>query len=206
MPEKELTSVQRNVLLTLMISADPLAYKTVKNSLTAAQRNDLRDRGLIEVNGSPMELELTQKGHDRAVAALSMEQPERSGTNGLVLVTTLGFVRRLLEQTGTEPRDLFRLRLPTAPVTMADTDLDERIRKAYASLVTRPGDYVMLEDLRESLPEVSRRDLDAALVDLNRARDVSLVPESNQKVLTEEQRVAAVSIGNQAKHLIAISA
>jgi len=35
---------------------------------------------------------------------------------------------------------------------------------------------------------------------------VQIVPESNQKVLTKEDRAAAVRIGNQAKHLIRIGA
>ena len=41
MPEKALTSVQRYVLITLMISREPLAYKAVSNSLKAPKRNEL---------------------------------------------------------------------------------------------------------------------------------------------------------------------
>ena len=40
---------------------------------------------------------------------------------------------------------------------------------------------------------------------LNRERGVNLVPESNQKVLKPQERAAAVTIGNQDKHLVAIS-
>ncbi|HEX5203984.1 hypothetical protein ACFQS1_20575 [Paractinoplanes rhizophilus] len=205
MPEKELTSVQRYVLLTLMIGAAPLANKVVGNSLKAAKRNELVKWGYIETSGRPMILELTQKGHDRAVSELDRDQPPGSGTVGLALYTTLGFLRNLISQTGTSPQDLFRLRLAVpGPAGGTDGDLEERIRKAYSSLAPRPGDWIMLADLRQALPDVGRGDLDVALVELNRSRDVSLVPESNQKVLTEGQRAAAVSIGNQLKHLIAI--
>jgi hypothetical protein len=205
MPDPELTSVQRYVLLTMMISAEPLAFKVVGNSLKAAKRDQLKAWGYIEVSGSPMLLELTQAGHDRAVCELGGEPPARSGTIGLALYTALTFVRDLIDRTGTEPQDLFRFRL-SAPKVIAEqeTDLEERIRKAYSSLTARPGDHLMLADLREALPDVSTATLDAALVRLNRSRDVALVPESNQKMLTAVQRAAAVTIGNQFKHLIAI--
>jgi len=39
---------------------------------------------------------------------------------------------------------------------------------------------------------------------LSYARDVKIVPESNQKTLKQADRDAAVSIGNQDRHLIAI--
>jgi hypothetical protein len=206
MPEPELTSVQRFVLLTLMINAAPLPYKAVKNSLTAAKRTELKDWKYIEVSDTPMTLDLTQLGHDRAVSELAGEQPPRSGPAGLALVAALGFVKNLIEQTGITPQDLFRFRTAalrgiTPP---RDSDLEDRIRAAYSALTGQPGDYLMLEDLRQALPDVSRGDLDAALVELNRHREVSLIPESNQKVLTHTQRAAAVSLGNQFKHLIAI--
>jgi hypothetical protein len=204
MPDKDLTSVQRYVLLTMMINAAPLWNKDVSNSLKADKRNDLVKRGYIVAGGRPMILELTQKGHDRAVAELDGEPPAGSGTIGMALYAALSFVRNLIKRTGTTPQDLFRFRLGAATAPAPDADLQERIRKAYSSLSPRPGDYIMLEELREALADVSRRDLDDALIEINRSRDVSLVPESNQKVLTDGQRAAAVSIGNQFKHLIAI--
>ncbi|WP_158603528.1 hypothetical protein [Micromonospora radicis] len=80
-----------------------------------------------------------------------------------------------------------------------------RVRQAYHELAAGPGAYVMLADLRTALADLSRAQVDTALVQLNRERNVHLVPESNQKVLKPQERAAAVSIGNQDKHLIAIS-
>ncbi|NMO56456.1 hypothetical protein HH310_35420 [Actinoplanes sp. TBRC 11911] len=208
MPDKELTSVQRYVLLTLMIKAAPLENPMVSNSLKADKRVQLEQWGYIEVNREkrPFLLELTQKGHDRAIAELEGERPERSGTIGLALYSALEFLRNLMSRTGTNAEDLFRFRLsgPVQAIAEPDAEIEERIRKAYSAVSARPGDYVMLDELRNALPDVGRKDLDAALIKLNLARDVSLVPESNQKVLTDGQRTAAVSIGNQFKHLIAI--
>jgi hypothetical protein len=211
MPKDDLTSVQRFVLLTLMIKTEPMPNPTF-GSLKTDQRKDLEKRGLIEIVGQrPMRLELTQRGQDRALEELGAEQPDRTGSAGLALYTALEFLGRLIDHTGADPRDLFRLRLagPVLPAQPGSADaaaLDERIRAVYRSLVAKPGDFVMLDEVRDALPEVSRAELDAALVTMNQSADVHLIPESNQKVLTPRQRQAAVSIGNQHRHLLGIGA
>jgi hypothetical protein len=222
MTVKDLTAVQRYVLLTLMINAEPMPFKIFSNSLTAGKREELVGGGLLEAEKTPkgIFLELTQKGHDRAFDEIGGDGPPRSGTTGVLASASLRFIRELVDRTGTRPNDLFRFRL-TGPLSAGpgednrsgdveeDTgpvDLDERIRKAYAEVVQQPGDYIMLAQLREMLPDVRRGDLDAALTQLNQLPDVHVVPESNQKVLTEAERAGAVSIGNQLKHLLAIKA
>ena len=72
-------------------------------------------------------------------------------------------------------------------------------------MTPKPGAYVMLADLRAALSGTHGvDDVNAALRRLDKAPDVHLVPESNQKVLTPVQRAAAVRIGNQDMHLLAI--
>ena len=51
-----------------------------------------------------------------------------------------------------------------------------------------------------------RADVDAALVALHRTPGVSVIPQEDQKVLTAEDRAAAVVIGDRPKHLIAMEA
>jgi len=205
MPDKELTSVQRYVLLTLMIKATPLPA-TMFRSLSRTDRLKLVERTLIVTTEKPITLDLTQYGQDLAVEELSADPPARSGTAGTALYASLDFLRRLLEHTGTDPKDLFRLRVNarTAAVAVGAADLEDRIRKAYQELAPLAGDFVMLAKLRAELKDVPDQQIDAALIQLNRSSDVSLVPESNQKVLTADERAAAVSIGNQDKHLLAI--
>lgn len=211
MPENDLTTVQRFVLLTLMGRASSLPNTVVSNSLKADKRNDLVKRELIEVAGKPMRLELTQKGHDRALRELTELQPERTGAAGFALYTYLDFVHRLIEATGIEPRALFQLRdlgrlaPAVAAAQVADAeDVEDRVRKVYAELVTRAGGHVMLADVRDALPGVPRSELDATLARMNRSADVHITPESNQKALTDRERAGAVLIGNQERHLIAI--
>ncbi len=82
--------------------------------------------------------------------------------------------------------------------------LDERIRSAYAELATEAGAWVSLSRLRSLVADVSKADLDKALEHLLDAPDVNLEPEPNQKTLKAEDRKAAVRIGGEDRHLLAI--
>jgi hypothetical protein len=46
--------------------------------------------------------------------------------------------------------------------------------------------------------------VDAALRQLNRSHQASIIPEQNQRVLTQADEDAAVRIGGENKHLISI--
>ncbi|ASW56193.1 hypothetical protein [Plantactinospora sp. KBS50] len=238
MPEKELTLVDRCILITLMIKATPLPQTYFTNvagiGLKAEHRRRLESGELIEVTKDPrITLALTDAGWERAAAELRAEPPKGAGTPGGTLYVLLEFVGRLIDHTGLSVDDLFRLQIrgaglapapdaqpgaaaqpgagsqpspPAEPPAGGQVDPATLVRQAYRGLATAPGDYIMLADLRSALDRLSRAEVDAALVRLNRDRDVHLVPESNQKVLRPEERAAAVRIGNQDKHLIAISA
>jgi hypothetical protein len=224
MPEKELTLVDRCILITLMIKATPLPQTYFTNiagiSIKADHRRRLQSFELIEVTEKPITLSLTNEGWRRAAEELGAEAPKGAGSPGGTLYVVLDFLRRLIDHSGAAPDDLFRLQISggdAIPATAAapsmvasiavshDADVATLVRRAYKELAAKPGDYVMLFDLRSALDGLSRAEVDAVLIQLNRDRDVHLVPESNQKVLRPEERAAAVSIGNQDKHLIAIS-
>lgn len=65
-----------------------------------------------------------------------------------------------------------------------------------------PGKWTSLTELRTHLANWTRQDVDTTLRLMERFEDVNLVPESNQKTLTPQDRAAAVNIGDQDKHLI----
>jgi len=98
--------------------------------------------------------------------------------------------------------------LAEAPTTMTSTapDVEQRIRAAYRELATKPDAWVSLTRLRPLLGEVPRATVDETLVRMNRMKDVNIVPEANQKMLSKEDRDAAVTIGEQEKHLLWIEA
>ncbi|GIF20893.1 hypothetical protein Ate02nite_36230 [Paractinoplanes tereljensis] len=202
-----LTVAQRATLLALMIKAGPvpLAFltNTVKISLDKPKREDLVGQKLITVTGKPMVLELTDKGWATAIQEFEAELPPRAGALGGTLYLLLGFLNEYLENNQLSAGQFFASIAPKYPIPA--TDLEDQIRKAYDELVAVPGAYLMLEDLRGALPGADRASVDAALLRLDRAKAIILIPESNQKVLTAGQSAAAVRIGNQAMHLIAVT-
>jgi hypothetical protein len=200
MSAEDLTSVQRSVLLTLMIKAGPVSNTYLRNdakiNLDKKYRDELVIDRLITVSDRPLVLELTEKGWGRAIKELGAEPPARAGSLGNTLYLLLGVLRDYFQR-----NDIAAAQFFTAP---PPADLETRIRSAYADLAKKPGDFVMLDAVRSELAGAARAEVDAILVELNQAPDVQLIPESNQKVLTAAERAAAVTIGNQDKHLIAI--
>lgn len=208
MPEKELTVAQRATLLALMIKASALPRTfladQIKISLDRTKRDDLVSRNMITVADKPIVLDLTEKGWARAIQELEAEAPPRGGALGGTLYLLLGFIREYLDRNEISAAEFFTA---AAPSRAAVQDVETQIRKTYEGLADGPGAYVMLEDLRGALTgAVDADDVDAALRRLDKAPDVHLIPESNQKVLTPGQRAAAIRIGNQDMHLLAIRA
>jgi hypothetical protein len=208
MSPKDLTLVQRSVLLALMIKAAPLTNAFLRNvakiNLDKKYRDQLVIDRLITVTDRPLVLELTEKGWGEAIKELGAETPARAGALGGAFYLLLDFLRDHFEQNEIAPSQFFTARVAAPPAADPVADLETRVRAAYAALAQKPGDLVMLDALRGELADASRAEVDAILVELNRTPDVQLIPESNQKVLTAAERAAAITIGNQDKHLIAI--
>ena len=196
-----LTAAQRATLLVLMIKAAPVPNTFLTNvakvSLKPDYRKALVDEKLINVTVSPIVMELTEKGWAYAIEELGAEAPPRAGALGGTLYVLLDYLRGYLDLNNLAAAQFFVARAEAV-------DLETRIRKTYAQIARSPGDYIMLASLRDGLADAARAEVDAALVALERAPEVNLIPESNQKVLTAAERAAAVRIGNQDKHLIAI--
>ncbi|WP_424531363.1 hypothetical protein ACOZ38_15480 [Sphaerisporangium viridialbum] len=92
------------------------------------------------------------------------------------------------------------------PAPSADSAVEARIRAAYAELAEKPGTWIGLTEIRELISDLPRAAVDQTLRLMNRMPDVTLIPESNQKTLSQEDREAAVTIGDQAKHALWIGA
>ncbi|SCF49509.1 hypothetical protein GA0070216_13517 [Micromonospora matsumotoense] len=86
----------------------------------------------------------------------------------------------------------------------APTDLTGRVRAAYGKLVSAPGDWVKLVDLRVLLADVSKSALDKALEGMLDSPDVSLEPEPFGHRIGVRERNAAVHIGGEDRHKLAI--
>jgi hypothetical protein len=124
---------------------------------------------------------------------------------GAALGSLLAAVRRDLDRNN---RSLAMAFAPDhaepTPSPAAEADLTDRIREVYAATASSPRAWVSIADIRRKLDGVDPAALDAALRRLEQAADVNIVPESNQKQLSESDRGAAVIIGDQPKHFLAI--
>ncbi|KWV32590.1 hypothetical protein AWV63_11490 [Micromonospora rifamycinica] len=210
----ELSSVERFVLITLMIKGSAVPNTYLRNvagiSLSRPYRDDLRDRGFIAVTEKPLVLELTEKGWGQAIEELGGSVPPRAGAAGGALYIALGFLRSLLDHLEVAPSELFTLRFAASDATLAPAqaepstttrlDVASAIREAYGT-VAQSGELLPLTQLRTAL----KSQIDATLVRMNREPGVQIIPNSQQGDLTAEDRAAAVRIGNQDRHLISIT-
>ncbi|MFI6477633.1 hypothetical protein ACIBH1_06870 [Nonomuraea sp. NPDC050663] len=198
---------QLSALLMLMAETGQATNTALKerygSAIDGQLRRTLNEAKLVESHkhGRGFEHVLTDSGWARAAEALreGVPVPSRAGTVAArVLLAWLGATVRRGE------RSLAELFAPDEVLGHRD-DAEGRVRAAYAALAARPGEWVRLAVLREHLADLPRDAVDAALVQLNKA-DGILIPEGNQKTLTPDDRAAAIVIGNQDKHLLAIGA
>ncbi len=159
----------------------------------------LVDEGLVtfrKVNRSYAH-ELTEKGYSRCAEELTAERPHRPGPLGSALYLVLGGIDDYLRRENLRLADMFKAEL-------TPDGIESYIRTAYGKLARRPGDWVRLVELRPLLNGASPHDVDGVLKELSRTKQVHLVPDSNRKMLTGEDHAAAVKIGGEDNHLIAI--
>jgi hypothetical protein len=224
MSDDTLTAAQRAVILLLMATATKVGNNELKErfgvTITGSGRTSLNKLKLVETGkvkgyGNQLFHELTEPGWARARQELTGELPKE--TWGRAIAYALAEqVHRYLDRADLRLYDIF---VPAAladaeegspaddaPAAIIDTpgDLEGRIRAAYWSLATEPNAWIGLAELRGSLTDVPKGELDEALRLLGRAADVTITPESNKKSLTDADKAAAVRIGRQDKHLIAI--
>lgn len=220
MSADELTQTEILVLLTLMAESRPVTNTELKSlgpELRADSRRKLNRLELVDTNTStrPFTHELADNGWARCYELLSAGAPPRATPAARTLYTVLSSLGRHFARNDLRPADVF---LPDpvqkapenqTPDVVARADvraapIEGRIREVYSRLASRPGKWVGLADLRSALTDIAKDDFDRELVRMYRLPDIHLVPDENQKMLTARDRAAAVIIGNQDKHALAI--
>ncbi|OJF15333.1 hypothetical protein [Couchioplanes caeruleus] len=208
MPDDKLTLVETCALLTLLKEGQEIANADLKNErgfeLKSPHRNRLEKLGLIDVRKEKNRIFLgvSEKGWAGALEAIGSVPPARSGYAGATIYAQVAAIRQFLETSGLALSE-FYAPAPRRPAAEPG-EVVALVRKAYDELAQAPGDAVRLARIRAALPEIGRDDLDAALIALHREDGVRVFAEANQKTLTDADRSAAVSIGNQDKHLLQI--
>ncbi|MGC4770586.1 hypothetical protein ACLQ25_16625 [Micromonospora sp. DT44] len=212
-------------------ASNPDLYEQFRMRIEKSVRAELESAGLIVwrkgLRGTIIH-ELTDEGWKRARREVGADAPERVSAAWLLHYGTLKHLDRMLAARNLQLADLYvdPLDIPGAEAhpsdevstasksaaVSADTDqaagepgrVEDLIRAAYLRLAEKPGALVSLARLRGGLRDLTRDDLDRVLRAMDRRREIQLEPDPNRKVLTQATRDAAVVIGGEDKHLIAI--
>jgi hypothetical protein len=219
---------QRSVLLILMAEAaevaNPDLHARYGVRLDGADRRRLNDLGLVTSRrvGRSLAHELTDKGWRWCADELAAGLPARAGSAGGALYAVLGGLGRYLGRAGLSLADVFAALpaggpppaaappapaapvLPAAATTTSGGDVEARVRDAYRRVVAKPRDWASLADVRPLLGDLDRSAVDAALARMYRQAGVSIAAEPNRKALAPADHAAAVHIGGEDKHLLAI--
>ena len=221
MSRDDLTVRQRAVLFALLGEARQVANPELEQligvRLDGAERRDLNDRRLVESTraGRAFAHELSDAGWRWCAQELSAASARRGSSLERAHYRVFAVFARYLDAAGLSLADIVRPdpngnhsdnANPTGDPTATATadDLTASIEAAYHSLAPGLGAFVSLRDLRLRLPGRPRPDVDAALAALFTAQRVNLIPQSDQRALSDADRDAGVRIGGEHKHLIAI--
>ena len=197
-------------MLALASQHGPISNPELANRvglrLDGAERVRLNDMKLVEsqLSGRAYVHELTEEGWRACTQMATSAVPgARAVAAEKAFCSVLWALAGYLDRTGQELREVISGPQQPDPV---EPDHEARIVAAYGELASASGDFVKLTDLRAGLAGIPRTDLDIALAQLYRTQRVNLVPESNQRRLSSSDRQAALRIGGEDKHLIAIGA
>jgi hypothetical protein len=177
--------------------------KVYKIKLDADSRNKLNRDGLIvsvkPPKNKPFIHELTDKGWAWVRKEFTQPPPPRTGSLVAALYGVLATLGGGLDRRGLTLADLL-----DNSSNGSGQKLPDRILSAYRQLARRPQDWVYLSELRPLISGVSKAQVDGALKEMYREKMIRLTLEEDQKSLTKPQRDAAVRIGVDDMHLIAM--
>jgi hypothetical protein len=222
MPNDKLTPSEVAMLFALMAEAREISNVelgeryglSIDGKKPGSARRKLNDMKLVEstTQGRRLYHQLTDAGWARCKEELAAPLPDKAGAVAGGFYALLQGLHRYLERSELSLADVFRPAGDTSPVVKRPAerpaatapDLEAAIKSAYRTLAERRGGWVSLADLRPLLGEANGADVDAALIRLGGTVGVTLVPEDNQKTLTDADRAAAVRVGNRDHHYLAI--
>lgn len=192
------------VLVVLMAEARELDNNELKGlagfALTGADNTRLeKTNGLIETDRThrPFSHQLTEKGWGFVRELHTNAPPAQSKSATRSLFTLMANLNRALERQHVSHGEFFKQSANSG-------DAQSQIHVAYQSLPKAPGGWVGLADLRDALPDLDRKIVDEALLAMVDRDGVRIIPAANTKALKPRDRAAALRIGNEDSHAIAI--
>ncbi|MFB9661787.1 hypothetical protein ACFQS3_03600 [Glycomyces mayteni] len=213
---KETLTQRDRVLLLALLVHDPsfdIANTQLRSAfgigVEKANRERLSRAGYlnsIQAKGSTAKLyTLTPKGRERAMSELSNDADPKSTVNLRVVYAVFNSMHRFLRRNHLDADAVFEAQDGSFDDAI-DAELSNSIQDEYRRLAEGRSMWVPLRTLRAALPDISRESLDETLTALCSHRIVHLTSESNRKSLRDADHEAALNIGGDAKHFIAIEA
>jgi hypothetical protein len=200
MPEKYGPSA-RAALMVLMLANREVPNTELANQhkikLSPIDRVTLNTDGLLKTSTKtkPYVHKITDDGINWCMGDLvDGEPPSRSGPLARAYSELLRYLVRYHQQRGTLA-EAIRL-----------GGLESLIRAVYLDLSAKPQDWIRLARIRPRLNGADNREVDDVLLKMMKTGTVHLAPDSNRKVLTDADHAAAVRIGSEDLHLMAIEA
>ena len=199
MPEKY-GNVERAALIALMLEDREVPNTELKGvygiDLRQPERDRLNKHGLIKTRNEGRKLfhKITKLGVHWCNTKLGdIQAPERSGPLPRAVFPLLCQISLNLRKHNLRFADL------TGP-----GDLEALIRAAYDELSDKPHGWVRLAALRARLDGADRSEVDKTLLDMTRTGLVHLAPDSDRRAVTDADRAAAIRVGRDDNHVLAI--
>ncbi|WP_018687106.1 hypothetical protein [Actinokineospora enzanensis] len=202
MSEKYL-AIEKAALIALMMANREVSNTELKTQygvpLDKPGRERLNKDGLLRsrTDRKPFVHEITKDGI--AWCERELVRIEPAAKSGLARVV-LDFTRAVLDQVLAQGSIFGFLH----PGVAHPDDLESLIVRVYRELSVKPQDWVRLAKLRPALNGADKAEVDEVLLAMLRAGGLHLAPDSNRKALVDVDHAAAIRIGGEDKHLMAI--
>jgi hypothetical protein len=213
-PVARLTPKQLGALIILMAEAREVSNNELeeiaKFRLVGDDWKKLVARGLIDVrkDGQVLAFQLTESGwryckqlHDATVNV-------GSSTAARSIFVLLGGLHRSLDRLRVSHADFFKQSAEAAPIEDAvessSGDVESRIRAVYQDLVSEPGQWLGLADLRDRLSGLDPSAVNDTLRAMAQMKGVRIIPVANSRALDTRDREAALRMGGEDHNALAI--
>jgi hypothetical protein len=198
MPEKYSTTAKAALMVLMLANREVPNTELTKQHkirLTLADRVRLNEKGLLKTatDTTPYLHTITDEGIEWCMANLvDSELPGRPGPQARAQAEVL---RRLV---------VFLQSRGLLAEAIRSGALESLIRKVYLDLSVKPQDWIRLARIRPMLNGADKSEVDDVLLKMTKTGTVHLAPDSDRKMLTDADRAAAIRVGSEDKHLIAI--
>jgi hypothetical protein len=197
------TPKQALVIWSLLITKEEPAISKVKPELSPAERRHLEMSGIItlEKRGRSKHIVLTDKAWDWASEHFDVELSKSASAVSALekLLSVIGLYLRARKTTLAEffsPQNL-------SESTSSTNDLELRVREAYLALSGGEFDRrVRLSQLRQTLNDIPRSEMDQILLRLGRNGKLVLMRFDDPQEIGSEDEQAALTSGGQKNHII----